>query len=209
MPVPPRHALPHAPKDAVIGLFGGSFDPAHEGHVQVSRHALKRLQLRQLWWLVSPGNPLKAHGPAALERRVAYARALMQHPQVQITSVEAVLGTRFTADTLVALQRLYPRQRFVWIMGADNLASLHHWESWHRIMRSVPVAVMARPGQCRPALSSVAARSYAAARIPAEAAAHLGQMRAPAWCFLNIPMLDTSSSKLRELGAWRGIDAAI
>ncbi len=204
MPVLPRHVLPHAPKGAVIGLFGGSFDPAHRGHVQVTQHALTSLRLDQLWWVVSPGNPLKAHGPAALEQRLAHARTLMQHPRVQITSVERTLGTRYTADTLAALQKLYPQRRFVWVMGADNLAGLHRWDNWHAIMRRVPVAVMARPGQRLAALSSVAARAYATARVPARAAGDLGRMQAPAWCFLNMPMLDTSSSELRAKGVWRG-----
>ena len=204
MPVLPRHALPFAPKGATIGLFGGSFDPAHAGHVQVTQHGLRLLALDQLWWLVSPGNPLKAHGPAPLEVRLAQSRRLMQHPRVQVTPVEGALGTRYTADTLRELTRRYIGRRFVWIMGADNLANFHRWENWRAIMQMLPVAVVARPGEQLRALSSVAARSYAAARLPAHDSARLGRMQAPAWCFLTVPMCDLSSSRLRAEGAWQG-----
>ena len=206
MPVLPRHLLPQAPRGARIGLFGGSFDPAHDGHVHVSRHALQRLKLDQLWWLVSPGNPLKAHGPAPLVRRLEHARGLMQHPRVQITSVEEALGTRYTADTLSALRSRYPSQRMVWIMGADNLAQLHHWENWCAIPAMMPLAVIARPGEKRRALASVAARSLRRVRVPAQMAARLPDLTPPAWCFLTIPMRNISSSELRRQGAWQSRD---
>ena len=200
MPVLPRHRLPAAPKGAAIGLFGGSFDPAHEGHVHVSHHALQRLGLDQLWWLVSPGNPLKAEGPAALERRVERARALTPHPRLHVTAIEAALGTRYTADTLAVLQALYPRRRFVWIMGADNLANFHRWENWRSIFERLPIAVIARPGAQRSALASPAARAFAHARQPA--ARGLAAQAAPAWGFLHLPMRDISSSRLRAQGLW-------
>jgi nicotinate-nucleotide adenylyltransferase len=204
MPVLPRHALPSAPVGASIGLFGGSFDPAHEGHVHVTKHALRRLQLDKIWWLVSPQNPLKRSGPAPLEARLKQARNLMHHPRVEVTPVEAHLGTRYTADTLRALMHLYPGQRFVWIMGADNLASFHRWDNWRLIMESLPIAVVARPGQQLRALSSVAARRYMRARIPERSASLLAGTRAPAWCFLTCPMRDISSSGLRAKGVWQG-----
>ncbi|TDW38708.1 nicotinate-nucleotide adenylyltransferase [Roseinatronobacter bogoriensis subsp. barguzinensis] len=206
MPVLPRHALPSAPIGAAIGLFGGSFDPAHEGHVHVTQHALRRLQLDQIWWLVSPQNPLKRSGPAPLDTRLGQARSLMRHPRVQVTPIEAQLGTRYTADTLRALLRLYPRRRFVWIMGADNLAGFHRWDNWRVIMESLPIAVVARPGQQLAALSSVAARRYMHARLPQRAAPLLSKARAPAWCFLTGPMRDISSSGLRAKGVWQGAD---
>ncbi|NNL35121.1 MAG: nicotinate-nucleotide adenylyltransferase, partial [Silicimonas sp.] len=130
-----------------IGLLGGSFDPAHEGHALISREALKRFDLDQVWWLVSPGNPLKARGPAPLSERMARARDVMQHPQVRVTDLEARLGTRYTHATLAALAANYPGVRFVWLMGADNLAEFHRWDRWRDIMRLVPIGVMARPGQ--------------------------------------------------------------
>lgn len=202
MPILPRHNLPNAPKGAVIGVFGGSFDPAHHGHAHVSRHALRALALDQLWWLVSPGNPLKQNGPAPLPQRMARARALVNDPRIHVTDIESKLGTRYTADTLRELRRLYPQRRFVWIMGADNLAGLDRWENWRWIMRNVPVAVIARPGQQRHALTSIAARSFAQARLSPRAAPALARMRAPAWAFLTIPMRDISSTQIRAAGGW-------
>ncbi len=184
----------------MIGLFGGSFDPAHHGHVHVTRHALRALGLDQVWWLVSPGNPLKAAGPAPMAQRVARAQALMRHPRVHVTALESALGTRYSADTLAQMQRLYPGRRFVWIMGADNLANFHHWENWRAILASLPVAVIARPGQVRAALASVAARSHARARVCPR---RLARASAPAWSFLMLPMRNISSSQLRAQGRWQ------
>ena len=203
MPVLPRHKLPHAPRGASIGLFGGSFDPAHAGHVHVSHHALTRLQLDQLWWLVSPGNPLKPHGPAPLPQRIARARAIVQDPRLRVTPVEVALGTRYTSHTLLHLRALYPTQRLVWVMGADNLAQFHQWEDWRAILQMLPIAVIARPGEQRRALASVAARAAAGYRVPARMAPQLAGLAAPAWCFLTIPMRDISSSTLRQAGAWQ------
>lgn len=203
VPVLPRHRLPFAPKGATIGLFGGSFDPAHAGHVHVTRHALRALDLDQIWWLVSPGNPLKLHGPAPIAQRVDRARSLMQHPRVQITALEARLNTRYTADTLAQMLRLYPGRRFVWIMGADNLASFHAWDDWRWIMSALPVAVIARPGQVRAAFASVAARAFRGAQVAPRLAPSLPYLSAPAWCFVTIPMRDISSSQLRAAGEWR------
>lgn len=197
-----RHALPYAMHGQVIGLFGGSFDPPHTGHVHISREALKRFRLDRVWWLVSPGNPLKAHGPAPLERRVEAARALVSHPRVEVTDIEAVLGTRYTAETLEKLKDLYPGVRFVWLMGADNLAQFHHWQRWEWIMENVPVGVLARPGQRISARTSVAAQRFAGARMGAAEAGLLGRAEAPAWCFLNVPMLNVSSSEIRARGEW-------
>ncbi|MCE8471321.1 nicotinate-nicotinamide nucleotide adenylyltransferase, partial [Rhodovulum sulfidophilum] len=125
-----RAGFPKAGAGQKIGLLGGSFDPAHEGHAHITRTALKRFGLDRVWWLVSPGNPLKAEGPAPMARRLAAAEAVMQHPRVAITDLEARIGTRYTAETLERLMRLYPGVRFVWLMGADNLISFHRWERW-------------------------------------------------------------------------------
>jgi nicotinate-nucleotide adenylyltransferase len=186
----------------VIGLLGGSFDPAHRGHAHITREAVKRFGLDRVWWLVSPGNPLKARGPAPLDKRMARARAVMQHPRVEITDIEAQLGTRYTAQTLARMQQLYPQVRFVWLMGADNLAQLHLWQDWQQIMGSVPVGVLARPGQRISARMSRAAALYARYRIAGRHSQLLRHARAPAWCFVNVPMVDVSSTALRQSGVW-------
>jgi len=198
-----RHLLPRAAPGEAIGLLGGSFDPPHAGHAHLTREALKRFRLDRVWWLVSPGNPLKAAGPAPMERRMDAARAVMHHPRVAITDLEARLGTRYTAETLGRVLDLWPRSRFVWLMGADNLAQLHRWERWEWIVEHVPIGVIARPGARLPARMSRAAARYASARLPARAAPLLAHSDPPAWCFVNVPMLDISSSAIRARGAWR------
>jgi len=189
----------------VVGLLGGSFDPAHRGHVHITREALRRFDLDEIWWLISPGNPLKSQGPAPMAQRMARAEALMQHPRVRITDLEARLGTRYTAETLAALMARYRGVRFVWLMGADNLAQFHLWQDWHWIMAHVPVGVLARPGDRMPARMSLAARLYARCRISGRASHMLGHSDAPAWCFVNMPMIAQSSSRIRESGDWEKI----
>jgi nicotinate-nucleotide adenylyltransferase len=196
--------LPHSCPGQVIGLLGGSFDPPHAGHLHISREALRRFGLDRVWWLVSPGTPLKCHGPAPLPDRMAAARALVDHPRIAITDIEARLGTRHTAATLAALTAICPGRRFVWLMGADNLAQLHRWQDWRGIMERVPVGVLARPGQRISARLSRAARVYAQARIKGRASHLLGRAAAPAWCFVNVPMTDISSSALRAGGRAAG-----
>lgn len=181
----------------IIGLLGGSFDPPHAGHVHITQEALKRFGLDQVWWLVSPGNPLKSRGPAPLQTRLKAARDLMQHPRVKVTGIEAELGTRYTAQTLRALQARFPQHSFVWLMGADNLAQFHLWQDWTSILDSVPVGVLARPNDRMSARMSVAARRYRAARLSGAASQLLGRAAAPVWCFVNIPMMPISSTALR------------
>ena len=199
---PPRHRLPHAAPGQVIGLLGGSFDPAHEGHAHITREALRRFRLDRVWWLMSPGNPLKARGPAGIERRMAHARAVMQHPRVTVTDVEALIGTRYTAQTLAVLRRLYPRTRFVWLMGADNLAQFDRWQDWRQIVHSVPIGVLARPGQRMSARVAKCARVYDWARLPPSQSALLPRVAPPVWCFVNVPLRAVSSSDIRARGDW-------
>jgi nicotinate-nucleotide adenylyltransferase len=185
-----------------VGLLGGSFDPPHAGHVHITHRALAAFGLDRVWWLVSPGNPLKPDAPASLARRMAAAKALMRHPRVTVTDIEARLGTRYTADTLAALQARYPGVRFVWLMGADNLAGFHRWDDWQGIMTRVPVGVLARPGaQIRAGLSP-AARLFARYRLPPEAAGGLALRTPPTWVLLGGPTHDMSSTVLRESGKW-------
>lgn len=185
-----------------MGLLGGSFDPAHAGHVHISRAALIRFDLDRLWWLVSPGNPLKTKGPAPLEQRMARARAVMQHPRVTVTDIESRLGTRYTAETLARLQALYPRVHFIWLMGADNLAQFHQWQDWQGIARRVPIGVLARPGQRLAARTAPAARLFAPYRVPALQSRLLARVAAPAWSFVNLPLHPASSSAIRARGDW-------
>ncbi|EEW24599.1 nicotinate-nucleotide adenylyltransferase [Rhodobacter ferrooxidans] len=198
-----RQGFPIATPGMTIGLLGGSFDPAHEGHAHISREALKRFGLDRVWWLVSPGNPLKAKGPAPMAQRLARARAVMQHPRVVVTDLEARLGTRYTAATLAKLQAIYPGVRFVWLMGADNLAQFHRWERWEWIMAHVPVGVLARPGAGLAARASRAARIYRGERVQGAAAGRLGDLAPPAWCLANVPLVDLSSSAIRARGEWK------
>lgn len=198
-----RQGFPPVRPGMCIGLLGGSFDPAHEGHAHISREALKRFGLDEVWWLVSPGNPLKTRGPAPLEDRIARARDVMQHPRVRITDLEAQFGTRHTHATLSRLIRAYPGVRFVWLMGADNLATFHQWENWRAIMEMVPVGVMARPGQRISARLSSAARQFRRFRLRGREAAGLCSLEPPGWCFVNVPMSDLSSTSIRASGNWR------
>ncbi|MEL7178767.1 MAG: nicotinate-nucleotide adenylyltransferase [Pseudomonadota bacterium] len=195
-------AFPLAMPGQVIGLLGGSFDPPHAGHVHITQAAMKRFGLDRLWWLVSPGNPLKADGPAPLDERMQAAAAMMLHPRVTVTDIEARIGTRYTAQTLVALRRRYPSVRFVWLMGADNLAQFHRWQDWRWIMENVPIGVVARPGDRISARMSKAAKVYRHARVPGRAAHILGRVDAPAWTFINLPMSDQSSTAIRNRGEW-------
>ncbi len=197
-----RSSLPYARKGQVIGLLGGSFDPAHEGHVHITKMALKRFALDRVWWLVSPGNPLKSEGPASIERRMAHAREVMDHPRVEITDIEARIGTRYTAETLAKIKALYPGVTFVWLMGADNLAQFHRWQDWQEIMRTTPVGVIARPGTRGAARNSVAAQTFDFAKLPSNASRLLGRGETPEWCFINVPMSNASSTALRKSGAW-------
>jgi nicotinate-nucleotide adenylyltransferase len=183
-----------------VGLLGGSFDPAHAGHAHITREAMKRFGLDRVWWLVSPGNPLKARGPAPMGDRIAQARAVMDHPRVIVTDIEARLGTRYTAETLGLLIASYPDVRFVWLMGADNLIQFHHWDNWQRIMGMVPVGVLARPGAGARAGLSVAARVFSGARVPPGV---LARSPPPAWSFAVMPMVNLSSSAIRARGEWR------
>ena len=186
----------------VIGLFGGSFDPPHLGHVHITLEALKRFGLDEVWWLVSPGNPLKENGPAPMSKRMAAAREIMVHPRVRISDFEARAGTRYTAQTLRALIRANPGARFVWLMGADNLTNFHHWQDWRWIMETVPIGVLARPGQRISARLSKAANVFGRFGLPAKQARRLAYYDAPAWSFVNVPMRQISSTQLRQSGQW-------
>lgn len=189
---------PYAP-GLRIGLFGGSFNPAHDGHRMASLTALRRLQLDRVWWLVSPGNPLKDNRALPpLAQRIAFARNLADHGRIHITGVEARLRTRYTADTLRALKRRCPGVRFVWIMGSDNLASFHRWNEWRAIARMMPIAVIDRPGSTHRSVSSPAGNWLARWRLPENQGGALAVRTPPAWIFLHGKRSDLSSTQLRQ-----------
>jgi nicotinate-nucleotide adenylyltransferase len=183
-----------------IGLFGGTFDPPHQAHLAASLLALKRLKLDRVWWLVTPGNPLKnTTGLAPLAQRLTAARALTHHPRIDITGLEAVINTRYTYDTILWLKARCPRIRFVWIMGADNLRSFHRWQKWRKIAKLVPLVVIDRLGPSLYAAVSPAGQALASARIPEHAAATLPNRKPPAWAFVHGLKSALSSTALRAL----------
>ncbi|CEJ15757.1 putative nicotinate-nucleotide adenylyltransferase [bacterium YEK0313] len=194
---------PHAP-GLRIGLFGGSFNPPHEAHRMVALTALKRLGLDAVWWLVTPGNPLKAHGGLApLAERIAAARRLAAHPAIHVTDIEARLGTRYTYDTLAALAERCRGVRFVWIMGADNLAQFHRWQNWRGIARLMPMAIVDRPGASLRAVAGVAGTTLARYRLSESDGLLLATAPPPAWIFLHGLKSPLSSTAIRAGSAGR------
>ena len=184
-----------------IGLLGGSFNPPHEGHALITRLALRRLALDRVWWLVTPGNPLKSlTGLAALTARIEAARKLDVGPRVVVTDVEAQIGSRFTYDTFLWLKCRAPGVHFVWIMGADNLRQFHLWRHWRAIADLAPIAIIDRPGSTLKAISSPAGAALARWRIPERDAARFATMRPPALLFLHGPRSNLSSTALRSTG---------
>jgi nicotinate-nucleotide adenylyltransferase len=182
-----------------VGLFGGSFDPAHAGHAHVAETALKRLKLNRVIWLVSPQNPLKrGRGPAPLAQRLAGARSWARGPAMIVSDLESRIGSRYTVDTLRVLKGRFPAVRFVWIMGSDNLAGFHRWRGWAEILRTVPLAVVARPGALHRSRAAPAARRFASGRLAATAAGRLPERVPPAWAYLSAPLNCASSTALRS-----------
>ena len=185
-----------------IGLYGGSFNPPHAGHLHVSRIALRALDLDRLWWLVTPGNPLKSHAELqGLDQRIAAARGLARIPAIEVLSIEADIGVSRSLDTLAWLKRRLPLVHFVWVMGADNLAGFHRWHGWRQIAATVPICVVDRPGFTLPALASPAARAFAGARLDQRDADALAECHPPAWVFLRGPLNPLSSTQIRDAGA--------
>jgi len=182
-----------------IGLLGGSFNPAHAGHRHISRLALRCLGLDELWWLVSPQNPLKPQaGMAPLEERLAKARAVAQDRRIKVTDLERRLGTRYTVDTVAQLKRHYPRARFVWVAGADILAQLPRWRRWTDLMEMLPLAVFDRPAYAHAALASKVAGRYRHARLKAADARRLATAKPPAWVFIASRLHPASATAIRK-----------
>ena len=181
-----------------IGLLGGSFNPAHAGHRHISLQALRLLGLDEVWWLVSPQNPLKdAAGMAPHEVRVAAARVVARRSRLHVTGIEAAMNTRYAVDTVRALQRRYPKTRFIWLMGADNLAQLHRWKAWRQLARAVPIAVLARPGYMGSSLGTPATAWLRRWRHRAAGAGAWREWKLPAIVVLDIPLSPLSATLLR------------
>ncbi|HWA63352.1 MAG TPA: nicotinate-nucleotide adenylyltransferase [Caulobacteraceae bacterium] len=189
----------HLEKGMKVGLYGGSFNPPHEGHAHVAETAQKRLGLDRVIWLVSPQNPLKpTHETEAMHRRLAATERLARGRSMIVSDAETKIGSQYTIDTLRVLKARFPGVRFVWIMGADSLASFHRWRGWTQIMRETPVAVVSRPWIALKSRFSPAARRFAHARIPSAAARRLPFTTPPAWVYLRGPLNFASSTALRR-----------
>ncbi len=194
MPLLPPHG-----RQQRIGIFGGSFNPAHAAHRLVSLTALRRLKLDAIWWIVTPGNPLKdKSGLPSTAQRIATARLIAAHPKIRVIAIEDRLGSSYTYDLIVHLKQRSPAARFVWIMGADNLETFHRWAHWQRILTSIPVAVVDRPGSTNRALHSPAALAFSRYRVPETAALAFPTRAAPAWIVLHGPRSSLSSTVLRS-----------
>lgn len=183
----------------VVGLLGGSFNPAHQGHRYISLLAIRRFRLDEVWWLVSPGNPLKdSRSLLGLDERVRRARMIVRHPRIRVTDIERRLGTRFTADTLAALQRRFPAVRFVWLMGADNLMQIPRWDRWEKIFSAAAVAVFDREPYTYRALASRAAVRFAHARMAGPRQRALARAEPPAWSFVFTRRHPASATDIRR-----------
>jgi nicotinate-nucleotide adenylyltransferase len=181
-----------------VGLFGGSFNPPHDGHREASLLALRRLQLHRIWWLLSPGNPLKdARQLAPFALRLEAARRVSRHPRIEVTGLEAAIGATYTFDTISYLKRRCPGVHFVWLMGADNFRLFDRWQRWRDIARLVPIAIIDRPGSTLTALHGRAAEALAAYRRDATDAPCLADAAPPAFMFLHGPRWSISSTALR------------
>jgi len=191
--------LPRWSSGQRIGLLGGSFNPPHDGHLLISLYALKRLRLDRVWWVATPGNPLKDNeGLPSLETRLAGARALARDPRIAVTGFEAEIGALYTADTIAFLRRRAPGVHFVWLMGADNLRQFHFWRRWRRLAALAPLAVVDRPGSTLRGLAAPAAAYLAKFRVPEAQAASFAERPAPAFIFLHGPQSMLSSSAIRR-----------
>ena len=193
-----RFLPPHG-RGQRIGLLGGSFNPAHAAHRQISLIALRRLKLDAVWWLVSPGNPLKSHeGLPDVRQRMAQARGLAHHPKIHVSALESQFGTHFTIDTLRRLLAHCPDLHFVWLMGSDNLVQFHRWKHWQKIAALLPMAVIDRPASTLKATHSRAALCFGGRRLREQVAASVVSRQAPVWVFLHDRRSALSSTVLRR-----------
>lgn len=182
-----------------VGLLGGSFNPAHEGHRHISLYALKLLGLDAVWWMVSPQNVLKSTDDmASLEKRMASAAEASNHPDIYVTDIEQKMNTRYTVDTLTELKNHFPRTHFIWLMGTDNLLQVHHWREWEKIFNLVPVAILDRPPRGNSIKSCPALERFRSSLLPQEQAQLLKVSKPPVWTILHIPLNEQSATNIRE-----------
>ncbi len=184
---------------AKIALFGGSFDPPHKGHELVAKAALRALDIDYIWWLVSPQNPLKNHQPQNLQQRVKAVKKMARDRRFIVSAEETRLGTQYAIDTVRALKRAHPNVDFIWLIGADNLATLHRWKDWQGLMNELPIAVYPRPGATHKAALAPAAQAFGWARLADHQAAALTDYAAPAWVMLGGRQSKLASSRLRQM----------
>ena len=190
--------FPSVEPGLTIGLLGGSFDPPHEGHVHITKLALKIFNLSKIWWLVCPENPIKSVTPSDLNSRFFASKKIMKHPSVVITDLERKFKTKYTFQTLIKLKKLYPSTKFVWLMGADNLINFHHWKNCDWIMKNIPVGVLARPEEQIKAGLSRTAIKFGNYRLPKEKSIILSNYIPPVWTLSTGPMRNISSTEIRE-----------
>ena len=191
--------MPPVSPGMVIGLLGGSFNPPHDGHVLVADIALRQLRLDQLWWMVTPGNPLKSRRQLApLSERLALSEKILVNPKVKVTGFEKALNETYTAKVLKRVKARNPGVHFIWVMGADNLQHFHTWQNWQSIAKTFPIAVIDRPGATLSYLSSMMAKTFDHARVDEDDAGRLGFMKPPAWTFIHGPRSTLSSSAIRS-----------
>ncbi|MDQ0560640.1 nicotinate-nucleotide adenylyltransferase [Rhizobium mesoamericanum] len=194
--------MPHTERSMVVGLFGGSFNPPHDGHALVAEIAIKRLGLDQLWWIVTPGNPLKDRRHLLpLAERITLSEQLIRHPVIKVTAFERNFATSFTANTLARVKARNPHVHFIWIMGADSLKTFHQWQHWQDIVNTFPIAVIDRPGSTLSFLSSKMARTFDFARVDEDDSRALWKRHAPAWTFIHGPRSGHSSTAIRATNA--------
>ncbi|WP_078664032.1 nicotinate-nucleotide adenylyltransferase [Bartonella sp. WD12.1] len=190
--------MPHIERSSVVGLFGGSFNPPHAGHILVAKTAIRRLRLDQLWWMVTPGNPLKnCTQLPSVHERMRLSFKFIDHPKIRVTGFEKEIGSTISVETITHILAHYRGIRFVWVIGADTLATFHHWHRWRDIISMLPIAIVDRPSVRTPALSSPVARTYRYFRLDERKSALLPFMSPPAWTYLHGPLSFQSSTQLR------------
>ena len=190
--------FPSVEPGLTIGLLGGSFDPPHEGHVHITKLALKFFNLSKIWWLVCPESPIKSVTPSDVNSRFLASKKIMKHPSVVITDLERKFKTKYTFQTLIKLKKLYPSTKFVWLMGADNLINFHHWKNWDWIMKNIPIGVLARPEEQIKAGLSHTAIKFRNSRLPKEKSIILSNYIPPVWTLSTGPMRNISSTEIRK-----------